>query len=293
MQKLFPWMPQSNGAEVDHLFDYTELRAALLAKASWLWWQPGIECPCFADVQVAAPYGVEPATNYRPRINCHGCGGTGVLYSEGQAIPALIYSARFSIAASEASGLYVGGQMLMTTLREHQLTPWDRLMLISDTVPTVGKAFKAAEGPIAFRYPVVRKQLSASIWDGTACQPGASEYDVLWLRYSTADGQLDGAPYDASPAYTLDPVTGRITVPEAPIGAFVAARFFTYPIYKVKEAIRATRHSPARALPGYSPTGDGMNQYVIVMEDFGSDPLVNPSATFIPPQDVLQCLLTA
>lgn len=289
MKKIFPWTPSNSAAEENLLFDYAELRAAFLAKAAWLWWQPGMECPCFSDIRVG-PVGLdERATQYRPQINCPGCGGTGTLYSEGQFIPGLLYTAQSAGVNTEPVGLYIAGNTYLTTLREHQLTLWDRLILVTDSIPVVGKTIKTLDAPIRFRFPVVRKYLLASDLYEECNEPLG--FDVLWLRYSNSSGELVGAPHANSADYEVDFSTGLVSVPDAPVGSFVSARYFTYPVYKVREALRTVRHFPTKYLANYSPTGDGMNQYMLALEDMGADHLYNPSATYLPPMGEFQCAM--
>jgi hypothetical protein len=216
------------------------------------------------------------------------CNGEGVVFDEGQYIPAIVATYKeMSTVSSIFANLEIG-DIFVSVLREHSLDFLDRLVMVSDPVVVSEKIQKENDDPIRLRHPAVRKKLfitDNAIPDvnPTNC---ASPRDVriIHARWADPDGRVQPGELVEGADILVDDDTGLITAPSLPVGAWISIRYHTYQVFRVGGAVRQTRSPPMVGGCLFPEAGDGPVQFVLKPQKMGLGAKHNPSATYLPPR---------
>jgi hypothetical protein len=214
-------------------FDIEEFRRAIFQKGRELVWDWAMSCPCQMSV-ISTGRTTLVSQN---RIDCPGCKGSGIVYSNRQTTIGLLTDALFDQKFFNLYGRYSEGSVFITLLPEHLPAMNDRFTLTRGVVVYEETGFRHSATVERPRFPIVKRIMYlGSEVDQT--EPERTEIGVLYCRSAGLNGQLspteyvEGTHFEVTDNGDLDWSIAGGSAPA--IGSRLSIRYYGRPSFIVK-----------------------------------------------------------
>lgn len=214
-------------------FDLEEFRRALFQKGRELTWDWAMSCPCQARVASST----RTTLISQNRIDCPGCKGSGIIYSNRQTTIGMLTDAMFDQKFFNLYGRYSEGSVFITLLPEHLPAMNDRFTLTRGVVVYEETGFRHSATIERPRFPIVKRLMYLGS-EGDQTEPERAEIGVLYCRAAGLNGELLATEYTENEHFIvnddgdLDWTIAGAGAP--PLGARLAIRYYGRPSFVVR-----------------------------------------------------------
>lgn len=214
-------------------FDVDEFRRALFQKGRELTWDWAMSCPCQMSIGSTG----RNTLVSQNRIDCPGCKGSGLIYSNRQTTIGMLTDAMFDQKFFNLYARYVEGSVFITLLPEHVPCVNDRFTLTRGIVVYEETGFRHSATVEMPRFPIVKRLMYLGS-EGDQTEPERTEIGVLYCRAAGLNGVLLPTEYTENEHFTITD-EGRLDWSIAgasapPVGAQLSIRYYGRPAFVVK-----------------------------------------------------------